>query len=321
MNNEPLVSVIMSVYNCGNYIEDALSSMLTQSYRNLEIIIIDDGSDDDTCNVIIRMAIVDKRIDFHQRDRKGIASNLNDALLMAKGEFIARMDGDDISLPDRIKKQVAFLSNHPDVDVVGCWLRLFGCRNEIWHYRTYDNFIKNAILLFTNGVGHNAILVRAGVYKRYRYDPEYTDVEDTELWTRMAVDHPVVTFYNLREVLVLYRIHENQSSILRSKRQRLLYRKIISQYLEALGIEYNHLDMEAHQWLVDQPTSLSEAQFYRLAEWLTYVTKKKNIILPDVYGVLAERWHHLCSKNMVSQSIYNAYRAEFDICWLPRYGN
>ncbi|WP_169047023.1 glycosyltransferase family 2 protein [Aeromonas salmonicida] len=319
MSSRPLVSVIMSVHNCEPYIEDALGSMLQQTYRRLEIIVFDDGSTDGTGHIIANIAAIDNRIIHLYRPQKGIASCLNEALSMAKGEFIARMDGDDISLPERIEKQVGFLASHPDVDVVGCWLRLFGGRDEIWHYRTYDNFIKNAILLFTNGVGHNAILVRADVYKRYRYDPEYTDVEDTELWTRMAVDHPAITFFNLREVLVLYRIHEAQSSTLRSKRQRSLYRKIISRYLEALGIERNHLDMEVHEWLVDQPTYLSDAQLYRLARWLTYVTKKKNIILPDVYGVLAERWHHICRKNMVSSVIYNAYRADFDICWLPRY--
>ncbi|WP_111809519.1 glycosyltransferase family 2 protein [Aeromonas allosaccharophila] len=316
MYKEPLVSVIMSVYNCGDYIEEALISMLTQSYMNLEIIIIDDGSDDRTCDLINRVAIVDPRIYFYQRERKGIASNLNDALVMAKGEFIARMDGDDISTPDRIARQVDFLIKNPEIDIVGCWLQLFGLRDEVWHYRAEDNFIKNSVLLFSNGVGHNSILVRASVYKQFRYDVDYTDVEDTELWTRMFTSHPEVRFANIREVLVLYRIHEHQSSIVRKARQRDLYRRIISKYLSRLGVSVIEQDMDAHEWMVDQPTNLSDEQLYRLADWLNFLSTHKT--LPDDFGVLAERWHHLCRKNNVNMDVYTCYHAGFDICWLPK---
>lgn len=320
MLSEPLVSVIMSVHNCEAYIEEALGSMLQQTYKNLEIIIFDDGSTDKTGEIIAKMSEDEYRVFYHYRQQQGIANCLNEALSLAKGDFIARMDGDDISLPDRIEKQMAFLNEHPEVDVVGCWLRLFGERNEVWHYRAYDNFIKNMFFLFSNGVGHNAILVRADVYKRYRYDPRYTYVEDTELWIRMAVDYPSVTFYNLREVLVLYRVHDAQSSVIRKEQQRILYLDIIARYLESLGVEHSFLDMEAHEWLADQAISLSDVQLYRLAKWLNYFTRKKNVLLPDTYGVLAERWHHLCRKNETSLDIYNIYKADFDICWLPRYG-
>lgn len=315
MHDEPLISVVMSVYNCGNYIADALNSILTQSYKNLEIIIIDDGSDDDTCSIINRLAISDRRIIFFCRNRQGIANNLNEALFIAKGEFIARMDGDDISKPERLAKQLAFLNTHPEVDIVGCWLELFGCRHEIWHYRAEDNFIKNTVLLFSNGVGHNAILGRADVYKRFRYNAEYTDVEDTELWTRMFTSHPEVRFANLREVLVLYRIHEHQSSMLRKVRQRALYRRIVSKYLDMLGVSVAEQDMEAHEWMIEQPIGLSVEQLHRLAHWLNFISTHK--VLSDEFGVLAERWHHLCRKNGASLDTYTRYQADFDICWLP----
>lgn len=317
MLQKPLVSVIMSVHNCCQYIEDALNSILMQTYRHLEVIIFDDGSTDGTGAAIARMAAKDSRILLHCRAQQGIANCLNEALTLAKGEFIARMDGDDISLPERIEKQIMFLNEHPDVDLVGCWLRLFGERHEVWHYRSDDNFIKNMFLLFTNGVGHNAILVRAAVYKRFRYDPEYTDVEDTELWTRMAMSQPAVCFANLREVLVLYRIHDTQSSILRKTRQRALYRRIVSNYLDMLGVPVKEQDMTAHEWMVDQRTDLSAAQLHRLANWLTFISDKKCHILSDQYGALAERWHHLCRKNSAGQDIYSLYHPEFEICWLP----
>ena len=317
MSHEPLVSVIMSVHNCGPYIEEALGSMLAQTYRNLEVIIFDDGSTDETGALIAKMAEQDSRISAYYRKQQGIANCLNEALLLVKGEFIARMDGDDISLPERIERQMKFLSEHPEVDLVGCWLKLFGDRDEVWHYRAYDNFIKNMFLLFTNGVGHNAILVRGDVYRRFRYNPEYTDVEDTELWTRMATSQPEVRFANLREVLVQYRIHGTQSSMLRKFRQRELYRRIVSKYLDSLGVSVAEQDMEAQEWLVDQPTNLSDSQLYRLANWLNHIAAHKHKALPDEYGVLAERWHHLCRKNRARLDIYARYQAEFDICWLP----
>jgi glycosyltransferase involved in cell wall biosynthesis len=317
MPHEPLVSVIMSVHNCEPYIEEALGSVLAQTYQNLEVIIFDDGSTDETGVLIANMAKYDTRIIHCYRKQQGIANCLNEALLLAQGEFIARMDGDDISLPERIERQMMFLKTHPDVDMVGCWLKLFGDRNEVWHYRTDDNFIKNMFLLFTNGVGHNAILVRAAVYKRFRYDPEYTDVEDTELWTRMAVSQPSVCFANMREILVHYRIHNRQSSVLWKDRQRELYRRIISKYLDYLGVAYEQQNMSAHEWLIDNPSNMSFDQFYQLAHWLNVLSIGKKDLMPDEFGVLAERWHHLCRKNQASLDIYSLYKGEFDICWLP----
>jgi len=317
MPSEPLVSVIMSVHNCDLYIEEALDSILKQTYQNLEIIIFDDGSTDKTGTVIAKMVAADSRIIYQYREQQGIANCLNEALSLAKGEFIARMDGDDISLPERIEEQMTFLRNNSQVDVVGCWLKLFGDRDEVWHYRAYDNFIKNTILLFSNGVGHNAILVRANVYKSFRYDPEYTDVEDTELWTRMITCQPSVRFANVSKVLVFYRIHGSQSSILRNVRQRALYKRIVRNYLNAIGVEVTEQDMKVHELMVDQPTDLSDEQLHQIANWLNFISVNKHRVLPDEYGVLAERWHHLCRKNQAARNVYLRYQAEFGICWLP----
>ena len=136
------VSILMPVYNAEPYLSEAIQSMLNQTYTDFELIILDDCSTDRSADVV--QTFSDTRIVYHRNDvNYGLANNLNTGIKLAKGKYIARMDGDDISLPERIERQMQFLSIHPEVDLVGCWLKLFGDRDEVWHYRAYDNFIKN----------------------------------------------------------------------------------------------------------------------------------------------------------------------------------
>ena len=120
-----LVSVIIPVYNVEKFVEQAIVSIIKQTYKNLEIIVIDDGSSDATYQIVADLAIQDPRIKLYKNERNlKIVKTLNRALSLAQGEYIARMDGDDISALDRIEKQVAFLESNPDYDLVGCSLIL-----------------------------------------------------------------------------------------------------------------------------------------------------------------------------------------------------
>lgn len=308
----------MPVYNCADFVQDAVNSILEQTYKNIELIIIDDGSNDSTREKIKKIKDIDSRITLLEKERSGIASCLNDGLDIASGEYIARMDGDDISLPLRFEKQLHFLLSNPTVDIVGCWIELFGAKSGTWHYRTYDNFIKNMFLLRTNGLGHNAIMAKAETYKRFRYDTYYCDVEDTELWIRMSTSQKGVVFSNLREVLVLYRIHDTQVSFLRRERQKILYDKITSRYLAMLGIPDSRQDSDANLWLSNISEGLDSTQLIRVSKWLNYLYVIKNNTLPDDYGVFFERWYHLCVKNRASPEIYFSFKPPLKINWLPK---
>ena len=125
----PLVTVLMAVYNGEKYLREAIESILDQTYTNFEFLIINDGSSDRTEEIIL--SYNDKRIRYikNEQNLKLIAS-LNKGLDLAKGEFIARMDADDISLPERLEKQINFLEKHPEIGLLGSWVRTLGLTNN-----------------------------------------------------------------------------------------------------------------------------------------------------------------------------------------------
>ena len=131
MMSEPLVSIIMGVYNCENSIEAAIESILQQTYDNWELIMCDDGSTDSTYSIAIRYMeqYPDKIVVLKNEKNLRLAATLNRCLGAAKGEYIARMDADDVSLPQRFETQVIFLENHHEYDVVGCSAKIFDGKN------------------------------------------------------------------------------------------------------------------------------------------------------------------------------------------------
>ena len=120
MSQEPLVSVLIPCYNCEKYVEEAVMSIIEQSYSNLEILVIDDGSTDNTGSILQELAQKDSRIRYIKNETNlKLIRTLNKGIDLCRGKYIARMDADDISLPTRIVKQVNFLEKHPDIGIVG----------------------------------------------------------------------------------------------------------------------------------------------------------------------------------------------------------
>ena len=124
--SEPVISVVLPVYNCADYVAEAVQSILDQTFSNFEFLIIDDGSTDATSNVL--QGFRDPRIRSITQENHGLAFTLNRGLELSRGRYVARQDADDISLPDRLGKQVAFLEAHPACALVGTWA-------DIWRDR------------------------------------------------------------------------------------------------------------------------------------------------------------------------------------------
>jgi glycosyltransferase involved in cell wall biosynthesis len=183
----PVVSVIMPVYNVSLYILDAINSMLNQTYKNLEIIVIDDASTDDTYRLLIDNFSNNERIRIYKNtENKKIVYSLNKALSYARGEFIARMDGDDVAYPDRIEKQINYLIKNSEVDLVGCDLETInenGIPTGGGNYFPEQFEILKKMAFFSPPVSH-IWLCRASVYKSlngYRFP----SVEDYDFLLRM----------------------------------------------------------------------------------------------------------------------------------------
>ncbi|HKF50792.1 MAG TPA: glycosyltransferase [Candidatus Acidoferrales bacterium] len=215
------ISVVMSVYNGQEYLPEAVDSILTQTFRDFEFIIIDDGSVDKTAEILTRYAERDSRIRIISHENKGRAASLNIGIEAAKSEYIARMDADDVALPERLQQQFDFLETQPQVGIVGGAVELIK-RNGSGVRRVQppvsDSEIRT-IMLQGNPMWHPAITMRrkvviaAGGYRK-----QFLDADDYDLWLRMV---ELCQIANLGIYVLRYRIHANQVSVQNMRHQTM----------------------------------------------------------------------------------------------------
>ena len=230
--NKSLVSVIIPCYNAEKYVEKAIRSILGQTYKNIEVLIVDDASTDTTIDIIEMLAREDCRIRLikHQSNKQ-IVYTLNELINAARGEYIARMDADDISLPQRIEKQVFFLETHKDYAVCGTNLIDIdeeGNKIGIENFPAYANDTE-FIAKFYTPVCHPSVMFRADVCENNKYDPKYIYAEDYELWCRMIFENGL-KIGNVQEQLFMYRKSSNQICAVHFGKQQELVRKIYKNY-------------------------------------------------------------------------------------------
>lgn len=182
---------------------------MNQSYSNFEFIIIDDGSTDSTLSILQKYAHLDSRITLISRENRKLVATLNEMVDIAKGDWIARMDADDISHPERFQRQLNLLKIS-GADICGSWIKFFGDNsNRIW--RTHESNAEIMTdMLFKCPLAHPSVMIRASLLKKLKYRSNYIHAEDYDLWVRSAMGGLV--FANVPGVLLSYRIHINQIS-------------------------------------------------------------------------------------------------------------
>lgn len=207
-----LVSVIMSCYNSEQYLMEAIKSILNQTYSKFEFIIVNDGSTDSTLDII--KSIKDSRIIILNQENQGLATALNNAIKIAKGKYILRMDADDISLSHRIQKQVSFMESNPEVGVLGSAIifidekdNQLGRSFSLLSSRLIEKFILNHK---GNVMAHPSVIIRKELFDKYGgYCRHMTFSQDYQLWSKFL--RKGVVFKNLKEALLKYRINENST--------------------------------------------------------------------------------------------------------------
>ena len=206
MNKQPLISILMPIFNASAFLHEALESVMRQTYTNFELLVVDDGSTDDS--VAIVKCFKDERIRVISNLHDFIVS-LNIGINESTGKYIARMDADDIMLPHRLQTQFDFMEAHPDIDICGSYAASFGDMNGIMQRPTDHAEIISTMLLM-NPLLHSTVMIRRSVFLQSgcRYHSGYPCAEDYKLWTDLSLKG--FKFANIPEPLIRYRISPQQ---------------------------------------------------------------------------------------------------------------
>jgi len=240
----PTVTVLMPLYNAAPYLDEAVDSVLTQTWTDFELLVIDDGSTDGSLEKIT--ARTDARIRVERMPRnQGVVTALNRGLQLARGAYIARMDADDIALPGRLAQQLAYMESHPEVGVLGTDFESFGGpSSESWvHY--FDPESIRIALLFENPICHPTVMLRRSTLSALGqgYPVDAPHAEEYALWIRIAAS---MRLANLPDRLLRYRVHGNQVSRLKSAEQCRSIDRLVGAQLDALGLPSGARDFRIH---------------------------------------------------------------------------
>jgi len=225
----------MPVYNAGDYLDESIPSILEQDYNNFEFIIIDDGSTDNSKEIILKWGDLDSRIKYFYKHNSGISDSLNLGISKAKGYFIARMDADDICLPNRFSTQIKYMLNNK-IDVCGSSIYEFGIYNKLRIFpETHDEIATN-LFLFGRTLAHPTIIFKTKVFNTFRYSNKYSKYAQDFLILMDILTKSKYKFGNCQIPLLKYRIHETQIRNKEGDHSLDVVEKIISNTLKSFHV-------------------------------------------------------------------------------------
>ena len=295
----PLVTVLMPVYNGKKYLKEAIESVLNQTFRDFEFLIIDDGSADKSAEII--KSFNDARIRLERNETNlGLIKTLNKGLGLAKGKYIARMDCDDISLPKRLSIQVNFMEKHPEIGICGSWVKIMGLKQEFVNRYPQNHEEARAYLLFNTPFAHPSVIIRKELIDKYnlKYDEDYKHAEDYELWSRV-INYAKVS--NIPKVLLRYRTHDESVSKKNSSAQMENSNRVRLKLLKEMGINPAPAELDIHRRFI-RPDYLNSKDFIdQLETWLgklLSVNEKMRIYeQKSLAKIISSRWFNVCSAN------------------------
>ena len=258
-DRQPNVSVILPVYNGQEFILESIQSILNQTYKNLELIIIDDGSIDNTYQIISSQT--DPRITIIRQENIGLAKSLNKGIRLSKSSLIARQDADDLSHPERIEKQVRYMNENITCDLLGTWAKVLEEKNSSFSYLIHPTTSIGCkiSLLFDCCFTHSSVMIRRTILDKvglYSEDSNRQPPEDYDLWSRIAI-HSEVS--NLPEVLVQYRKRNTSMS----------YGKPLELRKNAVKISKDNISFWSDS-IIDFKAALTIAEIYHSLPDVTY---------------------------------------------------
>lgn len=257
----------MPAYNAGVHLADAIRSVLEQSFTDFELIVVNDGSSDDTVAILSQFASDSRLRVVHNEQNLGLIATLHRGLSECRAPFIARMDADDICEPQRFERQVAFLRDRPDIDIVGGAIRFFGNipQPNVFQFPNTHEAIHPAMLFFCP-LAHPSLMFRRELVERglFCYDDEFRHAEDYHLWSRLLLK---VRAANLPELVLHYRLHQSQVSSGQANHQYEASLRVRKKMLDEAGVVWTDQDIAIHESVIlERPLSRPD-YLEALAAW------------------------------------------------------
>ena len=297
MAGKPKVTVLMSIYNSETYLREAIDSILDQTFGEFEFLIINDGSTDKTLEIL--ESYNDSRIRIIKQENIGLTKSLNKGLSLAKGEYVARMDADDISLHERLEKQVTLMDSEPDVGVCGTLVKTIDNNDgSIWSYPAEPDKIR-CRMLFESVIAHPSAMIRRSFFEKYNlhYDENLNQAQDYALWVKCA---ELFDLKNISEVLLRYRIHPDQVGTKFSDGQKEAANSVRKEQLENLGIKPDKNEFNLHERISYYDFG-TDKEFVEAANlWLMKLLEANGKVgcypASALEQVLAEWWYMVCNR-------------------------
>lgn len=227
----------MPVYNAELYIEEAIKSLLNQTFTDFDLIILNDNSNDATISIIEKFQKKDNRIILISKTKNEGPANLrNEGIDIAKTEYIALLDADDIAMPTRFEKQIKVLDTNPNLGLCGTWFTIFGDKKEKILRHAVEHDALKIQFLHSCGLGNSTVMFRKSMLGDLRFEHQYVPAEDYGLWSEFISK---AEFYNIPESLVRYRWHPGNISQTKEENLRISEVLIKKRQLERLEIPLN----------------------------------------------------------------------------------
>jgi len=295
----PKISVIMPVYNGEKYLKESIESILAQSFKDFELLIINDASKDNSEEII--KSYKDARIKLiNNEENLGLVGALNKGIDSSAGEYIARMDQDDISLPNRFETQLNFMEAHREIGLCGSWVKNIGVNEGYINKKESDTDELKAMLLFYTPLAHPTVFIRKKILDEYnlRYDGNFEYCEDYDLWSRIS---EFAKISNIEKVLLLYRVHDTNMSNVYSDKQRGKAEIIRTRLIEKMEIRPNAEDLIIHQSLKKPKDYGIEIFLDKKEAWLKKLISQNDKVKiyqePYFSRVIAKNWLDTCRVN------------------------
>jgi glycosyltransferase involved in cell wall biosynthesis len=310
----------MPVYNGEKHVKQAIKGVLNQTFKQYKFLIINDGSTDNSEEIILSYS--DPRIQYQKNEKNlGLIKTLNKGLQLCKGDYIVRMDADDVSLPHRLERLILFMEQNQEVGIAGSYVKTIEVYPKIVNYPT-THFDILERFTYQCAINHPSTIWRNSVLKDYQFDEQFPHAEDYELWTRLILK---TKFAIIPEVLLEYRVHSNSVSSLNKIVQDENSINIQLRFFSNLGVSNLSItELESYKTMCYadwaffkdpyQLTSLS----IMLNKWLNANQENKLIPIDHLDHFLSEKWYHLIRNTSKKSSDYIMLKCNRNVTFFIR---